>query len=124
MIRYFLLLLFPVFLISCGEKKGKILPKEKMMVVLWDIFQAESFTDQYIKKDSSKNAVLENAKLQQQLFALHGISRDDYERSYAYYKAQPDEMKIIIDSITARTERNRSNMMMKKYIPKEKPKQK
>lgn len=106
--------LIPVILIflqwGCSDKGNKqpgILNKDKMAAVLWDIMRANSFTELYIKKDSLKNATFENMKLQQQIFTLHNVSREAFYKSYNYYSLQPDQMRVILDSITARSERNR-----------------
>ena len=101
---------------SVDDQSDKgVMPKEKMQLVMWDIIAASSFTDQYIKKDSLKNPALENSKLQQQIFALHHITREDFTKSYNYYLAHPDMMRTILDSITARGDRDRSKMFEKRY---------
>jgi phosphorylcholine metabolism protein LicD len=110
--------LFFICFVACTRKKdmsGDIIIKEKMQAILWDIFQADAFTEQYIKKDSSKNPALENARLQQQIFSIHKVSRQDFQRSYLFYKTHPTEMKILLDSISAKAERERNTMMIKKY---------
>ena len=78
-----------------------ILEREKMESVLWDIIQADVYTNQIIKADSSKNAVDENIKLQKQIFSIHNISKESFYKSYKYYLQRPDEMRIILDSIYA-----------------------
>ena len=86
MIRVFIFLFGIVILNSCGNKDeipAGILKPEKMQVVLWDVIKAEAFTADFIKKDSSKNAVAENLKLQQQIFAIHKISKADFYSSFS-----------------------------------------
>ncbi|MFM6926246.1 MAG: DUF4296 domain-containing protein [Ferruginibacter sp.] len=95
---------------SCNSKEkipADILKPEKMQAVLWDVMKADAFTTDYIKKDSSKNAAAENLKLQQQVFAIHKISKEDFYRSYDYYKTNPVVFKKIVDSIIAQAERNK-----------------
>lgn len=107
-----------IFFFSCNGKKnasGEIISKTKMQAVLWDIIRADSFTQQFIKKDSTKNPVFENARLQQQIFLNHKITREDFEKSYSYYKEHPDLMRPLLDSITAIAERQRNVMMKNKY---------
>jgi hypothetical protein len=92
-----------------------------MKAVMWDIFQAQAFTENFIKNDSSKNVLAESAKLQQQVFALHKITKQDYDRTYSYYKVHPDEMKVLLDSISAFAENQRMDMMMNRYNKPERP---
>ncbi|MFZ4057698.1 MAG: DUF4296 domain-containing protein [Ferruginibacter sp.] len=94
-----------------SDAPPNLLPKEKMEAILWDIIQADAFTEQFVKRDSSKNAAAENVKLQQQIFLLHQVSKDNFYTSYTYYVARPDEIKIILDSIAAKSERDRMPMV-------------
>lgn len=108
-----------VLLYSCGDKqkdrKGEILSTGKMQVVLWDMLQADAFTQNFIKRDSSKNVLVENAALQKKIFELHKINREDFYTSYDYYTMHPDIMKIILDSIAVKAERDRGKLMKEKY---------
>jgi hypothetical protein len=88
-----------------------ILSKEKMQAVMWDIIGADVFTEQYVKKESLKNASVENMRLQNKIFALHNVSRVDFYKSYDYYVEHTNLMKVMLDSMTAQAERNRSKMM-------------
>ena len=78
-----------------------------MRAVLWDVIKADVFTAEFIKKDSSKNAGVENLKLQQQIFAIHKISKTDFYRSYDYYKTHTEIFKQVMDSMVTRAERDR-----------------
>jgi Domain of unknown function (DUF4296) len=106
------------FFIGCANKKSSksgILGKQKMQAVLWDIIGADVFTTQFVKKDSLKNAPLENMQLQNKIFALHKVSRDDFYKSYNYYSNHTDMMIIILDSMTAKAQRDRSKVMENHY---------
>jgi hypothetical protein len=92
------------FLSSCNNNdvpKGILKPK-KMQVVLWDVMRADAFTKNYIAKDSSKNLEEENAKLQQKIFTLNKISKEEFYKSYDYYKVHTDLLKNLLDSMTAK----------------------
>ena len=110
MIRIIILLAALAFTGSCTHKedipKG-ILKPDTMQAVLWDVIKAEAFTTDYIKKDSAKNAAAENLKLQQQIFAIHKISKADFYKSYDYYKTNTVVFKKIVDSMIAKAERNK-----------------
>lgn len=78
-----------------------------MQAVLWDVFKAESFTSEFITKDSAKDAAAENLKLQQEIFAIHKISKTDFYGSYDFYKSNSRLLKVILDSIISRESRDR-----------------
>ena len=111
MIRICMLVLGLVILTSCGNN-GKIpagiLKPDKMQAVLWDVIKAEAFTNDFIKKDSAKNAVEENLKLQQQIFAIHQVSKKDFYNSYDYYKTNTPVFKVMLDSIIVQAARNKN----------------
>lgn len=112
MIRTSILLLPCFIILSCGSKNkapSDILPAKKMQEVFWDILQTDAFTTYFQSKDSSKQLPLENVKLQQQVFALHNISKETFYKSYTYYKEHNDLMKGILDSMITKANRDRGN---------------
>lgn len=113
----FLVVILLFCMIGCrdtGSFPG-LLGREKMQAVMWDIIGADVFTERFIKKDSSKKAQLENMQLQNKIFALHKVTRDNYYKSYDYYIMHSDLMKVILDSLSARGERDRSKMTQQHY---------
>ena len=111
MIRICIFLFVLGSLISCGGKDKipeGILKPDKMQAVFWDVINADVFTNDFIKKDSSKNAVEENLKLQQQIFAIHHVSKDVFYKSYDYYKTNTPVLKVMLDSMIVQAERNKN----------------
>ena len=111
MIRMIILLAGLALVGSCTNKDkipDGILKPDKMQAVLWDVIKADAFTAEFIKKDSAKNAADENLKLQQQIFAIHKISKADFYNSYDYYKSNPVVFKKIVDSLVAQAERKKN----------------
>ena len=111
MIRLIILLAGLALISSCGKKDqlpAGVLKPEKMQAVLWDVIKADVFTTEFIKKDSSKNATTENLKLQQQIFAIHKVSRADFFNSYDYYKSNTTAFKKIMDSMVVQAERTKN----------------
>jgi hypothetical protein len=112
-----ILVCFAVGLSACHNKNvipGNILNKDQMQDVLWDIMEADAFTNSFIKKGISKNPVLEDEKLQEQIFAIHHISKEDFYKSYSYYKEHPGLMLTILDSITTKKSREENIPVNKK----------
>ncbi len=101
---------------GCGSSpKGKLLPPDKMQAVMWDVLQADAYSELFLKKDSIKNFIASSAFLQQKVFDVHHVTKDDFYRSYEYYNDRPDEMRIILDSVSAKAERNRNNILQQRY---------
>jgi hypothetical protein len=115
-----MLLAATVILFSCRSKNNipdGVIKPAKMQVVLFDVIRADNFVFQYVTKDSSKKPEAELAKLQQQIFAVHKISRADYYKSYEFYKAHPDIMQPMLDSLINITTRNKYKNTMGHTTP-------
>jgi hypothetical protein len=107
-----------IILIFCVEGCRKsndlpvgILKNDKMQAVLWDVILAEAYTTQYIKKDSLKNDSLENAKFQQEIFAIHNITKKEFYDSYQYYTIHAELMRTLLDSLTVKGEREKEKVL-------------
>ncbi len=99
-----------IFLFSCKNKLPKdILEQKKMEKVLWDVLKVDAYTKNYFLKDTTKNIVLDNAKMQLQVFALHNITKGQFYKSYQYYLANSNLIKPLLDSIA-------NNANKEKYI--------
>lgn len=114
---WFCILLFA----ACADKDSVpsgILPKEKMGAVLWDMIQAEQFSTTYLAKDSGKiDLKTEDLRLYDQVFRLHGITREDFRKSYRFYQDHPDITRILFDSLLARGNRLRTESYNKPAPP-------
>ena len=100
-----------ILLSSCGDKNkipADVIKIDKMQAVLWDVIRAEAFTKQFIKPDSVKTAAKENLKLQQEIFAIHKITRADFYKSYDYYKSNTPLFQKMLDSMVAVAGRDRN----------------
>ena len=57
-----------LLLLSCSHQQDElpegIIKPEKMQNVFWDYLRAEAYTNEYIKKDSSRSDTLVNLALQ------------------------------------------------------------
>lgn len=110
---FFIILIFSIS--GCSEKGGTpsgILGREKMQAVLWDMIRADTFTEQFIKRDSSKNVLMENRKLQDAIFSIHKVTRSEYLKSYDYYITHTDLIRVVLDSMYAKAQRDRTILFM------------
>lgn len=96
---------------GCSDKKhipSGVLPREKMEDVLWDMIQADQYSS-FLTKDSTRIDIkLERLRLYDQVFRLHGVSRDQFRKSYDYYMAHPDLTQALLDSLQSKGTRLRS----------------
>lgn len=93
---------------SCGKRdvpRG-ILPQKKMQSVLWDMIQADEFVRDYmLTRDTTLNDTLESTKLYTKVFELNKVTKDEFTRSFDYYKTHPSLMKEVMDSLNAMAQR-------------------
>ena len=78
-----------------------ILPPKKMQLILWDIMRADQFLNDYvINKDTSLKKIPESLKYYQQIFAIHKISKEQFQHSFSFYQSHPALLKVLMDSIS------------------------
>ena len=70
-----------------------------MTLVMWDLIKADEYVYNYAAKDSSVDKKQESVKLYEQVFRIHGTSREEFEKSLAFYQNRPDLLKAVIDSL-------------------------
>lgn len=114
--KIFFLFLLSLFLLSCKQNDKEILSSDEMENILWELTQADIFTQDFISKDSSKNLTLENLKLQQKIFAKYKTNKKVFYRSYEYYIKREELLKPILDSMVLKNGRIRENLRLKKII--------
>ncbi len=93
-----------LFLFSCSKRKipGNVLGMEKMQAVYWDYIQADVFANEFVRRDSSKDMLIESARLQNKVFALHKVSKETFYKSYQYYLGKPLLLKELLDTMLVR----------------------
>ena len=106
MYRPYLVLLILLIFSNCSGKNEipeDILSKGKMEEVIWDMIRADEFVAFFIwKNDSAINRLAESSQLYDQVFSIHGITKVRFQKSLAFYRNHPDQLKIIIDSLNAK----------------------
>ena len=99
------LVLMLLLLVSCTNRKsipGGIIGPDSMRVIFRDAIEVDQYAGAFLLKDSAKrNTKLETRGWYENMFSLHHISRDDFERSLAFYQSRPDLMKDLLDSMSA-----------------------
>ena len=120
MSRLIIIVTVVFILISCNSKNKVplgILPPDKMQAVLWDVIRADAYTRNFIKIDTTKNALVENARLQKNIFAMYQVSKETFYNSYEYYKTNPKLFKTLLDSMTTKASRDKTKVYQKNFSP-------
>ena len=93
-----------VFLAACRNENRippGVLPQKKMQAVIWDMMRADQFlADFVLNKDSGLNKNAESIKYYQQVFAIHQVSKEQFQQSFSFYRSHPALFKMIMDSIS------------------------
>ncbi len=92
-------------LLACSRKENipdGILPEKKMQAVLWDIMRADQFLASFVlSRDTSLDKREESIKLYSRIFRVHTVTKEDFQKSMAYYSAHPELLKVLMDSVSA-----------------------
>lgn len=113
---YFFLLVFTVVLVAC-KHKPQVLTIQQMKPIMWDMVVADEWYKVRYSKDSAMMKAKFNISLYNKVFALNNITKDEYYNSLKYYETHPEQLKTLLDSVTAygiRTKENVVNKLEKK----------
>ena len=101
-----ILLLLPALLFAACRKTNipeGVLPKDKMQAVFWDMLQADEYLKDYVfYKDSTRNDTTESIEVYERVFKFNKTSREQFDKSFDYYRNHPALMKEIVDSLNSR----------------------
>lgn len=109
---YFLLLLLTAAIIAC-KHKPQILTIQQMKPIMWDMIVADEWFKTRANNDSTITKAKWNVSLYNKVFALNNITKADYYNSLKYYQDHPQQLKILLDSVTAYGIRTKENVMNK-----------
>ena len=97
---FFLINLLP----SCSDENkipSDVLDPAKMKKIMWDMFRADEYVTSFIwNNDSSVDRFEESEKLYNEIFRIHNITKEKFEKSLSFYRTHPDLLKKIVDSLS------------------------
>lgn len=93
------LLILLIVVSACSSKQSKILPFEKMEVVLWDIIQINAYANTILIKDTSIDLRTKMAGLEKTVFEKHKVDSKVFFETYDYYMSDPKLYVELMDSI-------------------------
>jgi hypothetical protein len=103
------LFLFAMGCTNPGHVPAKIIQKDSMRNILWDLMLADQYSTVYLIKDSAqKDIKLETMKLYQQVFDLHRVTKAEFDESYSFYLEHPNISAVLFDSLAAMANRKRN----------------
>lgn len=88
-----------IFLFACSPKKDRIISINDMKLLVWDMMNAENYYSYMTMSDTNFFKKKKNFELYNQVFIKHDVSKEQFYNSYTYYEKNPDEMKILFDSL-------------------------
>ncbi len=101
----FFILFFIVLTIHTGCRNHRsvpsaVLPPEQMQVVLWDMMRADQFLNDFVfSKDTGISKPAESIKMYLNIFRIHQITKEQFDKSFEWYRNRPGRMKEILDSM-------------------------
>ena len=105
MSRFLILLLLCFVFSGCNEQRpSDILTEPKMRTVLYDLLRADELGAQYLLHDSAWSSMEKRAPLYQQVFQIHNVTKEQFQKTLRYYETRPDEMKKMIETLSADVE--------------------
>lgn len=92
-----------LFAFSCGGGRPRgVIPEEKMKAVIWDLAVAGEYANGYVYyQNPGQSRVIINNELLKEIYKVHGISKDELDKSLEYYKKNPKFLMAILDSVAA-----------------------
>lgn len=111
-----------ILLTACSDNRripSAILPPEKFQAILTDVLLADALTLERSFKDSAVKISDENAAYFLKVFQLHGVSKNEFMKSYNFYLQRPDLLKIITDSVSSTLDKR--NLQLSIDTAKSKP---
>jgi hypothetical protein len=115
--RYFIIACFLFLFQSCLNKDkipSNVLPPKKMQLILWDMLRADEYISNNVAKDSTLNTKDKSIELYEEVFRIHNITKNEFQKSLDYYQSRPDLLRVILDSISSQGR----NIMEKQYSSK------
>ncbi len=101
--KYLVLFLFSFFLFSCSEEESELIPPE-------DVLSRQKFTSVMIdvqlvegmkvhKLGPKRDRRPDMGQMYSEIFEKHGIGKEEFVRTYDFYKSHPKEMETIYEQV-------------------------
>lgn len=88
-----------------------------MKNIVWDILEAQSITNEISARDSSIDKQASLNWLTREAFRLNQTDSVNYSKSYNWYVAHPEIMKIFLDSLYEQKQRDKDLKLPRGHKP-------
>ncbi len=101
-LRSIVFLVLILFVAGCAEPEVEVAPeglldKDKFTEVMVDVQLVEGMKVHKLGPKREKSPDME--AMYANIFAKYGIDQEDFDATYDYYKARPDEMELIYEQV-------------------------
>lgn len=97
--RLLLIVILSALVYNCSPEpripKG-ILPPQEMEILLFDMLRTDEYLNLYVVNDSLN---LRRKNFYQKVLQIHKVSKQDFQKSFSFYQAHPNMLKVILDSL-------------------------
>lgn len=116
----YLLFLFFFFFSSCrlSSSRNEIIGIDSMKSIMWDMIRADEYYLRIIAKDTLAIKKKVNIRLYEEVFSIHHTSKKQFDDSYKYYAAHPDQYKRLVDSLDAFSYREKNKLIEQPVPPR------
>jgi len=100
--RFFLFIILIISNFACirdNKVPKDVIPQNQMRKIMWDLMRADAYVTDFVMKDSTRDKKIESTKLYEKIFDIHGITREAFKKSLAFYQSRPDLFKAVSDSL-------------------------
>ncbi len=100
---YLILLCCVLLGTACKFSSGKqrLLPVDTIKLIMWDLLKADELYIRINIKDSTAVKRKENIRMFEEIYAIHHVTKGQFDSSFKYYEAHPIVFKQLIDSLDA-----------------------
>src|SRR5689334_7133766 len=100
--RHVLLFALAIIVVSCHHSEEipkDVLPMDKMKTVLWDLLTAGQFLTTYVLPKDTVDKTATSERIYGEVFQVNHITREEFEKSFTFYKQHPEYMLPLLDSL-------------------------
>lgn len=100
-----LLIFLFIFSSSCVGKlriPDNVIKPEKMGSIMRDIIKADALAQEISQRDSTKDLRIVNIQLYNTVFAVHAITKEQFDKSYSFYEKNPSLLLTMFDTLSQR----------------------
>jgi hypothetical protein len=77
-----------------------VLSQNKIYPIIWDLTRADEYVNNHlIKENSTRDRMAESVLLYEEIFRIHNTTKEQFNKSLAFYQSRPDMLKTLMDTL-------------------------